>query len=142
MNDYFAVSHAIETRLTETMPEIEKVCSYFTANDPKELAKYDVTAHINMAASQFGNERGQGAQQAEVQRWQVSLCFKSPRNEAEEAALREKAGAMLLQLRRALQGFKPEGMPKPLTVEANHTYLTADCRFRVFGFTFAVALVI
>lgn len=142
MNDYFAVSHAIEAQLNETMPEIEKVCSYFTANDPKELAKYDVTAHINMAASQFGNESGHGLRQAEVQRWQVSLCFKSPRNETEEAELREKAGAMLLQLRQALQGFCPEGLAKPLTVEANHTYLTADCRFRVFGFTFAAAVII
>lgn len=142
MIDYFEVSHAIEQRLIESMPDIDKVCSYFTANDPKELSKYDVTAHINMAASQFGNNTGSGLRQSEVQRWQVSLCFKSPRNETEEAALREKAGLMLLQLRECLQGFKPDGTTKPLVVEANHSYLTADCRFRVFGFTFSAPIII
>lgn len=139
MTDYFAVAHAIEQRLTESMPEIDKVCSVLTENDPVKLQKLAVSAHINMIASQFSNHSGHGVAQAEKQRWQVSLCFKSPKNTQEEVALRQQAGVLLLKLRQTLQGFDGEGF-KGLVVVANHAYLTADCRFRIFGFTFEAAV--
>lgn len=142
LNDYFAVGLAIEARLTAEMgTDVDAVCSLFTVNDPEALKRMAVSLHITQLASEFGNYSGNGEKQAETQRWQVSLCFKSPRSDAESAAMREKAGKLCLKVRRALQGFCPDGA-KPLHAVANTPIMTEDCRFRIFSFTFSSVCVI
>ncbi|AUX61663.1 Gp37 family protein [Simonsiella muelleri] len=144
MKDYFAVGKAIESRLAETMgQDFDLICSPFTANDPNVLKKLAVSAHINQLPSSFENSTGNGERQTETQKWQVSLVFQSPQTVQEEAALREKAGALCLKLRQALQGFKPfDAECKPLRAVGNQFYLTDDCRFRIFAFTFTSVCVI
>lgn len=144
MNDYFAVGMAIEAALRDKMGgKLDGVHSPFTVNDPALLKQKAVTTHINLLPSEFGNDSGNGARQAETQRWQVSLCFKTPTTAEQEHALREKAGALVLEARRLLQGADLGVMgAKPLKAVANHTYLTEDCRFWIFATTYAVVCVV
>ena len=144
MQDYFAVGMAIEAVLRDHMGDkLDKICSPFTVNDPITLKQKAVTAHVNLLPSEFGNESGNGARQAETQRWQVSLCFKTPTTAEQEQALREKAGALVLAMRRLLQGADLGVVgAKPLKAVANHTYLTEDCRFWIFATTYSVVCVV
>lgn len=142
LTDYFDVARAIEERLAQALgDDVEMICSLFTVNDPEELKRKKVSLHITQLPSRFGNESGNGSRQAEIQRWQVALCFQSPRSISEVKAMRDKAGVLCLQLRRALQGFTPPNA-KPLRAVANHAMLTDDCRFRIFGFTFETHCII
>lgn len=143
MQDYFAVGMAIEAKLKTLGDKLDGVHSPFTVNDPATLKQKAVTAHVNLLPSDFGNESGNGARQAETQRWQVSLCFKTPTTAKEEQALRERAGALVLEVRRLLQGadLGVVGV-KPLKAVANHTYLTDDCRFWIFATTYSAACVV
>lgn len=138
MKDYFSVGKAVEAELRDKMgADVNLICSPFTANSPDELKKAKVSLHVSMLPSSFGNSTGNGARQAETQRWQVSLCFVSPKTAAEENEMRDKAGALCLKLRQTLQGFNPpDAEAKPLRAAANSFYMTDDCRFRIFGFVF------
>ena len=142
LNDYFSVGLAIEQKLREELgDDVDNICSLFTVNDPEELKRQSVTVHVTQLASEFGNRSGNGERQAEKQKWQVSLCFKSPRSDAEVAMMRERAGSLCLKVRKALQGFCPPDA-KPLHAVANVPIMTDDCRFRIFAFTFACECVI
>jgi hypothetical protein len=144
MNDYFAVGMAIEAVLRDNMGDkLDGVYSPFTVNDPAVLKQKAVTAHVNLLPSEFGNDSGNGARQAETQRWQVLLCFKTPTTREQEQILREKAGAVVLQMRSLLQGANLGVVgAKPLKAVANHTYLSEDCRFWIFATTYSVVCVI
>ncbi|ULJ65938.1 phage tail terminator protein [Wielerella bovis] len=142
LQDYFAVGAAIEQRLRDEVGnDVDSICSLFTVNDPELLKRQAVSLHITQLPSTFGNDSGNGVKQAETQRWQVSLCFKSPRSDEEVAVMRERAGVLCLRVRKALQGFCPPDA-KPLRVTANTPILTDDCRFRIFAFTFECVCIV
>lgn len=142
MNSYFMVAAAIEQRVREMMPELDKVCRLFEANHPSELKNLPKTAHINMLQSSFGNHAGHGAKQTETQRWQVSLCLKAPATAAEEAVFIEDAGVLCLKLREALQGWKPTPSARGMVCTGYQPLLTQDCRWRIFSFVFESVVLI
>ena len=142
LQDYLSVGGAIEQRLRDEMgDDVDMICSLFTVNDPEELKRKAVSLHITQLPSRFGDDAGNGRKQSEYQRWQVALCFKSPRSDDEVAQLRERAGALCLKLRQCLQGFCPPHA-KPLHAVANQAMMTDDCRFRIFGFTFECVCIV
>ncbi|WII92454.1 hypothetical protein QEO94_07320 [Kingella negevensis] len=144
LQNYFGIGAAIETRLREQFgDEVELICSPFTVNNPNDLKKYTVSLHLSPLPSVFGNYSGNGAKQAETQRWQVSLCYKSPSTAEEEQVMRDTVGDLLLRVRRCLQGFALFDVGgKSLRVVANQFYMTDDCRFRIFSFTVETECVI
>lgn len=144
LQNYFEIAMAIEARLRETFgDEVALICSPFTVNNPNELKKHTITLHISPLPSSFGNYTGNGAKQAEVQKWQISLCYKSPTSADEEAQMRDTVGDLLLRLRRQIQGFTPlHTCGKALRVVGNQFYMTDDCRFRIFSFTAEIDCVV
>ena len=149
LQDYFAPAKAVEDALRREMGgDVDEICSLFTVNDPEHLKQCAISLHITQLPSEFGGDADNGRRQQETQRYQVALCFKSPRTDSETERMRENAGRLILKLRRTLQGLKVVGDNTRvadvmvLKATANQPVITDDCRFRIFSFTFACKCVV
>lgn len=141
IENYFYVGEELAKAVRDKLPSVGSVYEMWTVNDVNRMRNEEVSCHINMNGSRFTSESGHGAMKSETQVWQVALCYKSPSDNAQALALAERAGKDVLSLRKLLQGIKISDNSRGLQLVGNDFYITQDCRFRIFSFTFESKLI-
>ena len=141
IDNYFYIGAAVADEIRGKLPSVGNVYEMWQVNDPNRLRNEQVSCHINMQGSRFTSESGHGAVKSETQIWQIALCYKSPVDNAQAIALAEQAGKDVLALRKLLQGIKISENSRGLQIVGNDFYITQDCRFRIFSFTFESKLI-
>ena len=141
IENYFYIGSEIAAEIRDKTPSVGTVYEMWQVNDATKMRAEEVSCHINMQGSRFTSDSGHGQVKSETQVWQVALCYKSPTDNQSALKLSEKAGKDVLELRRLLQGFKPSENARVLQLIDNDFYITQDCRFRIFSFSFEAKLI-
>lgn len=115
MNNYFYLEALIKERLINRVTQINPG-SIFSAADlegVKEAAQVTPALHVIFFDDEPGNTADLEYMQKVTQLWAVVLVTKNVRNVTGEAA-RDTAGAVILNLLQALQGWVPDEGFSPL----------------------------
>ncbi len=136
-SNYFAAETSIVERLKDQVSGIKAVYTPFSTADMVEASQHSPAMHVIYGGDSIsGNEAGNGAHRTVDQRWLVVLAVRTAKAQLQDTTdARVLAGEIIPQILQALQGWKAEGMQRPL-VRVSAPPVGYSATFAYFPFMF------